>query len=231
MKNEAILKINKFGKVGSIIALIAKILIGIGILCLLFGSIVCLVIPKDLVDVKVSKNVDVTVNTESLGLEFTDEEWDAAVAELEMEVTMDGEELDMEDITIVDKKIVISETTSDRNLSIRNFGWLLLLLTAGLAMVMVLLFFVSSLCKAFRDCKSPFEDTIIKKMQRLAYSLIPWALISTVTQSVADSLANNNFSITVGVDLGVILIILIVFALTYIFKYGAVLQQESDETL
>lgn len=231
MKNEAILKINKFGKIGSIIALVAKILVGIGIFFLLISSIACLVMPKDLVDVRVSKNVGVTVNMDNLGLDFTDEEWEAAQAEFEMEATLAGEELDMEDITFEDKQIVISETTDEKNLTIRNFGWLLLLLTAGLAMVMVLLFFVSALCKAFRDCESPFEEKVIKKMQNLSYSLIPWALISTVTQSVADSLANNNFSITVGVDLGVILIILIVFALTYIFKYGAVLQQESDETL
>jgi len=38
-------------------------------------------------------------------------------------------------------------------------------------------------------------------------------------------------AITFGIDFGVVLIILIVFALVYIFKYGAVLQQESDETL
>jgi len=33
------------------------------------------------------------------------------------------------------------------------------------------------------------------------------------------------------VDLGMVLIILFIFVLAYIFKYGAVLQQESDETL
>lgn len=231
MKNEAILKINKFGKVGSIIALVAKILVGISIFFLLIASIACLVMPKDFIEMKVSNNVDMTVDMESFGMTFTEEEWTAAQAELELEATLDGEEIGMENITADDNKVMVSQTSKERSLTIRDFGGLLMLLTVGLVMIMVLLCFISSLCKAFRDCETPFEENVIKKMQRLAYSLIPWAVISTVTQSVADSLANNNVSITVGVDFGIILIILIVFALTYIFKYGAVLQQESDETL
>jgi hypothetical protein len=91
--------------------------------------------------------------------------------------------------------------------------------------------FASSLCKAFRDCETPFEDNVIKKMQNLAYSLIPWVFVSAATDSVVSSLTTNMVAITFGIDFGVVLIILIVFALVYIFKYGAVLQQESDETL
>ena len=39
------------------------------------------------------------------------------------------------------------------------------------------------------------------------------------------------FNQMIGVDLGMVLIIFFIFVLVHIFKYGAVLQQESDETL
>jgi hypothetical protein len=37
--------------------------------------------------------------------------------------------------------------------------------------------------------------------------------------------------VTLSINLAVIFTVLVIFALAYIFKYGAVLQQESDETL
>ena len=107
----------------------------------------------------------------------------------------------------------------------------MLVLALNITMVMVTLCFISSLCKAFRDCESPFEENVVRKMRNLAYSLIPWAIFSTITNSVADSLLMNKVSVNFTVDLGVIMIVLVVFVLVHIFKYGAMLQQESDETL
>ena len=81
------------------------------------------------------------------------------------------------------------------------------------------------------QCQTPFEENIIKKLQYLAYSLIPWAFFTSVSDSMTSGMMTGNVQVNVGVNLGMVLVIVIIFALTYIFKYGAVLQQESDETL
>ena len=68
-------------------------------------------------------------------------------------------------------------------------------------------------------------------MQNLAYALIPWTVVTTISNSISDSVMNHKISLNFTLDLGVVLIGLVVLVLVHIFKYGAVLQQESDETL
>jgi len=46
-----------------------------------------------------------------------------------------------------------------------------------------------------------------------------------------ESAMSGGIHLIFSIDLGVVLVVLIVLVLVSIFKYGAVLQQESDETL
>ena len=61
------------------------------------------------------------------------------------------------------------------------------------------------------------EESVIKAMRAFGISLIPWAV----------------FRLCVGSTAGVAILLLafVIFLLVKIFKYGAELQQESDETL
>ena len=68
-------------------------------------------------------------------------------------------------------------------------------------------------------------------MKHLAVALIPWCIISSVSDSTFSSIVSGKPSFSLSVDLGMVLVVLVVLVLVYIFKYGAVLQQESDETL
>ena len=68
-------------------------------------------------------------------------------------------------------------------------------------------------------------------MQNLAYALIPWAFATSFKDAATESLIKGGNDFAWSLDLGVVLVVLVVFLLVYIFKYGAILQQESDETL
>ena len=76
---------------------------------------------------------------------------------------------------------------------------------------------------------------LIKKVESyiyLAISLIPWTIISSMAESFVANLLNvGSFEFGISVDFNVVLVIVLIFVLVYIFKYGAVLQRESDETL
>jgi len=170
MKNEAISKINKFGRIGNTIALVSKILIGICMALLLAGAVILFVLPKDFINVALSTNVEMDFNTDSLGMDFTEDELAEKQAELVAEASEDKEDYVVTDIEVVGYNVSITEKTEDVNLNVRSMAWLLLLLVGGLTMIMVVLCFASSLCKAFRDCETPFEDKVIKKMQNLAFS-------------------------------------------------------------
>lgn len=68
-------------------------------------------------------------------------------------------------------------------------------------------------------------------MKNLAISLIPWVVLSNISDMFLQYIMTGNYNIALSINLKIVLVIVLIFALIYIFKYGAVLQQESDETL
>lgn len=230
MKEQAIQKINKIGKISNIITLIAKILVGIALGVALVGAVICFVIPDSMLKFNMQGTMNMELDYSSLGISMTEEEMAVAQAEVERGLVSD-EATTITEIAVTENKIIIAGDTDYISFTMRDAAWLYVLALGVLAMTFVTLVFIGALCKAFRDCHSPFEENVIKKMQNLAVSLIPWAVVSAVSGSVANSLLHQKVNIMFSVDLGVILIALVVLVLVYIFKYGAVLQQESDETL
>ena len=233
MKEEAIKKINKIGKVSSVFALIGKILVGMSLALLLVCAVVCFFVPEELMTITIDEKVGFVLDTSVFGEKMTEEDADELKKEFKesFELEMAGEEAQLEDVDVTSDKLQADMVVPTYSFTIRDLAWLMIVLALNVVMVMVTLCFVSSLCKAFRDCESPFEENVVKKMSNLAYSLIPWAVFSTITNSVANSLLQNKVSVNLTVDIGVIIIVLVVFVLVHIFKYGAMLQQESDETL
>lgn len=230
MKEQAIQKINKIGKISNIITLIAKILVGIALGVALVGAVICFVIPDSMLKFNMQGTMNMELDYSSLGISMTEEEMAVAQAEVERGLVSD-EATTITEIAVTENKIIIAGDTDYISFTMRDAAWLYVLALGVLAMTFVTLVFIGALCKAFRDCHSPFEENVIKKMQNLAVSLIPWAVVSAVSGSVANSLLHQKVNIMFSIDLGVILIALVVLVLVYIFKYGAVLQQESDETL
>lgn len=229
MKNEAIQKINKIGKISSVIALIGKILVGIGIALLLIGAVVCFLMPKDFLKISLAEEMTMELDFSSLGIEMTDAELTDVRENLKMELA--GEEPEFTEVDVNANKMVMKGSFEQYAFIMRDIAGMLVLALITLIMTFITLIFVGNLCKAFRDCQSPFEADVIKKMQHLAYALIPWTIVAAISNSISDSIMHHKFSLNFTLDLGVVLIVMVVFVLVYIFKYGAVLQQESDETL
>ena len=230
MKTEAIQKINKIGKISNVITLIAKILVGIGMVLSIIGAIICFVIPESMLKMSVVGEVVMEVDYSALGVTIPQDQMKSAKEVLASEISED-EKNDFSELEITEEKVMLRGDLEDYSFTMGDVAWLVVLAMIALVMTFVTLIFVGGLCKAFRDCNSPFETNVIRKMQNLAIALIPWTITSTVTNSVSESIKNSRLSLSFTVDLGVILVVLIVLVLVYIFKYGALLQQESDETL
>ena len=94
-----------------------------------------------------------------------------------------------------------------------------------------MLFFLKRICKALSVCETPFSGTVIDSMQKLSISLIPVFVYSLFKDSLIESLMYGEMSLGIEFDFFTVLMVVLVFLLTFIFKYGAMLQQESDETL
>jgi hypothetical protein len=68
-------------------------------------------------------------------------------------------------------------------------------------------------------------------MKNCAWVLIPWCVLGGAFESFMATAFTSNIRTGFNIDIPTVIVILLLFGLAYVFKYGAVLQTESDETL
>ena len=240
MENNSIqTKVNRIGKAGRIVSIILIVLLGIGAFGLLIGGIVCAVLPEDTVEVSFRPNADVLVGRSILGQEWS--RIDEIVAEAQEALTgkygevIQFEKTDRGLLIRLDRLMEEGEVFRLRNALGAIWAGLVGIASAIVALVMFL-----KLCKAFEACRSPFDEAVIRRMNIFAWTLIVCAVVGSFAGSAAQSavMAFQNAGIHVGaknfgvsLDLYPIFAALIVFFLCMIFRYGAQLQKEADETL
>lgn len=231
MKQEVISKINKFGKIGEVIAQISRIFVILGAVILLAAGIFMLAMPKGLFEFDVYTGMSMDVNLDAIGETITDED----IEELNMEaysVAVDGEEMEMVDFTVDrDNNTVAIEMASQPTNIFQPAKIVIFILVETLLMAVnfITITFIIKLCKEFKTCETPFSAGVIKRIKQVGFSLIPWCIVYPTAEAAANFMVSNNLNISI--DIGMIIMVLVVLALAYIFQYGAMLQQESDETL
>ncbi len=230
-KETAVKRVNGIGKAGTIISRIAMVFLIIGIVGCLVSAMILSVLPKDFFEFNVVGSGNMEIHIDKMLPEAELEKLGKAIENGEMNVA-NSSYASEEVIFSEDGRSILVDVTGDS--TVINPGRVALVLWSALLYVvgtLVVVIFVEKLCKAFRDCKTPFEENIIKALQRLAWSLIPWLVLGSTLEGCISSAFKENVDIRLGVNLQTALVILLIFGLSYIFKYGAVLQQESDETL
>ena len=232
-------KVNRIGKAGKIVSIVLIVLLSIGAFSLLLAGGVCAVLPEDTVEVSFRPNADVLVGRSILGQEWS--RIDEIVAEAQEALTgkygevIQFEKTDRGLLIRLDRLMEEGEVFRLRNALGAIWAGLVGIASAIVALVMFL-----KLCKAFEACRSPFDEAVIRRMNIFAWTLIVCAVVGSFAGSAAQSavMAFQNAGIHVGaknfgvsLDLYPIFAALIVFFLCMIFRYGAQLQREADETL
>lgn len=237
-KEVAVQKINKIGKIAGILANIAKVFTCIGFAGCIIGIIAMCIIPKGLVTYRMDgifhAYVDLkTVTDEDFNAELKKEVEDSLNKKNDISVEVNGVEYENAEYTVTDNGVI--EFKADANTiksDIKTSVIPLIIMGAVVcALSFVSLIFLRRLCRNFETCSTPFSDEIIRGLKDFAYSLIPWVLIRTLTNSLTSSFFIGDLNINWSIDLSMVIVVLVILALAYIFSYGAVLQQESDETL
>jgi hypothetical protein len=232
-------KVNRIGKAGRIVSIILIVLLSIGAFSLLLAGGVCAVLPEDTVEVSFRPNADVLVGRSILGQEWS--RIDEIVAEAQEALTgkygevIQFEKTDRGLLIRLDRLMEEGEVFRLRNALGAIWAGLVGIASAIVALVMFL-----KLSDAFRVCRSPFDEAVIRRMNIFAWTLIVCAVVGSFAGSAAQSavMAFQNAGIHVGaknfgvsLDLYPIFAALIVFFLCMVFRYGAQLQKEADETL
>ena len=222
MENSIKRKINIFGKVGKIITTVIIVLLLVAEGAMLAGTIALAIIPHDAVTADVEAKANVKIDADYFNMK-------------DGEIKIPGKVTVFS--TKLDPRFEVKNGTAEFNAETGNLHFdladVIKLLAVGmvkLAAVIVALYFFKALMKAFRCCDSPFDDNVIKKMRAFAIALIPTMVVSSAANGVLGGLFTGKFSFG-SVELLPVAFAFIIFVLTAIFRYGAMLQKEHDETV
>jgi len=239
MSNVQVRRIRDFGKVGFVLSIIITSLALLGWLVILAMNIALAQLPKNFVNVDLSGTATMKVDLSEVPGFIKAYDLDEMLQEAKKEIEsghltlnfFDSNKLVVDHVEIEDTQVSLNADGTFMNLSNRNLSTLVTAALIKLSLMLVVFGFIICLFEGLRNCESPFEDKIVKRLQMFAFSLLPWALI----QPAADNMINNwlfsKGDINLSLDFSKLLIVAVVFILCTIFKYGAKLQQESDETL
>ena len=230
MKEETIVKINKIGKAGDIVARILRILLIIAFVVVLGALITLSVLPANLVEVDLGMQTGIKVNVSNFA-ELSEEE-QAEVRKGFEEFNNDkDEDATISDVEVTSSTIAFKVGTDKKSFGLRDLIGPVIVALFYIVGSYVILWFVSMLCRALRDCNSPFEDDVIRRMRNFAFAILAWCVLAVICNIVISSIFISATQINVGFSLGHVLLVLVILGLCGIFRYGAKLQKEHDETL
>ena len=236
MKEQAIQKINKVGKAGHIIALICKIVLIIGLVACLSAMIAMFFVPKGMLTARTSGDADFRIDLSVIGKTLSQEDQDSINSgktgyDGVAYIAAGGTEYDLSEIHATENDITVLGGSDETVLDFHDLSLFLFPVLINIISALACMIFTGRLCKAFRYCKTPFEENVITRLQQLAYSLIPWTVLSSLAKGTMDSIMDGKLHLYFNLNIGMLVTVLLVFLLVVVFKYGAVLQRESDETL
>ena len=224
MENTIKKRINTFGKVAKIITTIVIVFMLVTEGFLLVGGIIAAVVPRDSITVDIDSNAEINIDKNYFGLDGK-----------QFYINIGDGKLNLAEFN--NEKYDIRNENTDLNLSgsVRSTHhdmdtvlWWIVFEAISLAAVIVALYFFRSLMKQFMVCDTPFSDGIVNKMRAFAIALIPctvvWQAFNAAKNYIIGNEADFNLIFTFA-------FVLIIFVLTMIFKYGAELQKEHDDTV
>lgn len=215
IKNPNVRNINTIGTIMKVILAIGKVLTIIGFICTIALSVLVMWLPVDDVTIRPTVHMDVEWDSDKLDEKLIDDTVDT--------------EWDIEDIAVrwyvkeTDKgngRELLSIDGEAEEITGEQIKWFvfkkLIISAVYLAALFVALLFGGKLAKALEKCDTPFSDEVIKKLVNFGKSLIPLGVFSVFVSSV-------------GIGIAAVILMLLLFV--SLFKYGAELQKQADETL
>ena len=224
-------KVNRIGKAGRIVSIILIVLLGIGVLSLLIGGIACAILPKDMVEVTLRPVVDVKVDKELMGAEWAN--IDKLLSEAQEKA---GEEFEGAGVVLEkgDEGLLVHvdpKEEADATFSLRDANRAIWAGLVGIASAIVTLVMFLKLCQAFEVCRTPFDEPVIRRLNIFAWTLIVCAVVSCFARGAVSAVLSGWQRMSFNLNLTSVFTALMVFFLCMVFRYGAQLQKEADETL
>lgn len=231
MKEKALKRIHRVGKIGSFFTILAKIVIILGMVASIVGAVACSVLPEDLFTVDFGGEAQVTLNVDTIkkvasSTDADDIEKMAKQLSKEGKIYVNGQQYVVSNVSKDGKKLNIetgAKLPSVINMTtIRN---ILAVTAIYLIVILISLSSLSKLCKAIKRCSSPFEDNVVKRLKKFSYTLWPWVILNSALSSVMSYLMGNGSTMNIRINFSMLGVVLAVCGIISVFKYGAMIQQ------
>ncbi len=230
--------INTAGTVGYIVS----ILIIVVLICAMVSVALCTVaaglVAKEDVNVTMATQIDVSAGKNVLeklrGFVTLDDGEDFAdITELPDGVSVSVDDKDISDFAVKETEngIEINAKTTPVQFTAGRLIAALVVAFIYLGCLTVMFYMIKALMKALKECDTPFTENVIKKMEAFGWSLIPVIVLSAINESAWGAIVSGGSLVDFSLNIGGLLVLAVAFVLTLVFKYGAELQQQSDETL
>ncbi|MBQ6426819.1 MAG: DUF2975 domain-containing protein [Clostridia bacterium] len=218
-------KINSIGEAGNVISIILIVLQILGILALIAGLVIFLVMPKDAVTLGIQIDADATIGKSLIGAymdqidtsDFDGDDIASGKVTASLEKTEDG--------------LVAGFSTDRFTVPVSRFVYGLFAGLVKFIATLIVLIILNRLSREFKKCDTPFSEGVIHWMTVFAWVMLGASVLSELASAVASSMMFKGGNFHFNLDLKTVLITLLVLFLTMIFRYGAKLQHEADETL
>ena len=230
--------INTAGTVGYVVSIIIIICLIAGMVAVAIGTVSAGLVAKQDINVTVETLIDVDAGKGALdklkGFIKTDDGED--ISEIfnlpdGTKITVNDKDLSEFAVTETENGVKVSTKTNPVEFTMGKIIGALVVSFIYLGCLTAMFYMIKYLMKALKKCDTPFCDSVIKSMQRFGWSLIPVIVVSPICKSLWGSVASGSNVMDLSLNLGGLLVLAVVFVLTLVFKYGAELQQQSDETL
>ncbi len=235
MKNSAIKSINTAGLIGYIVSIIMIVLTITAMVITAITAAGAMTVSKDEINVKMNNNINITSQGNFLGkldhfIKIGGVDDLSNLVEKDAQAQVSDSDISQISVTETDDGLSVNVVSQDITFSVGKIIAALLFAFLFFGAVTVSLYMVKSLMKSLKSCDTPFSQDIIKKMTNFAYSLIPAVILYMLFDGFKSSLTVGS-GYEFSLNIGSVLLVAVVYILVMIFKYGAELQKESDETL
>lgn len=238
MNSNSVKKINAAGTAGYVISILMIICAIAALVAACIGTAAVVAVLRDDVSVSYNTEAEINLGADSLsklkyfiGLDNVDSIEDIVNKKTDINVSINGNEFSQIDAKEADGRVIVNARGGENKLS---FKYILFYCIAGilyLASAVCALYMIKALMKSLKTCETPFSDDIIKGLTRFAYSLIPVVAFKGVLDGAKPFLSGSTEFAGTNIDLSTLLLAAVIIILIMIFKHGALLQRESDETL
>mgnify|MGYP002624554176 CR=1 FL=1 len=235
MNNSIKSKINTAGTIGYVISILLMIAVIATMVVSVGATIATVVLPMDEVSATVSTDISLDATDHFFGKfkgvldKATDIDTQSLTPEKANGIAINDEDIDELSIKETENGVSIQAKTGKKVFTGNKLVGSMISAVLYLAAITAMLYMLKALMKALKTCDTPFAENVVKGIERFGWSLIPVIVLSMFTEAMWQRVISGVFELSLNLE--GILVLAVVFILAMVFRYGAELQKESDETL